>query len=238
MRPILILQTGDAPEDICSRHGNFDSMFLRMGGLDSGSVSIVHAAKGGDPGDPAGYRGCIITGSHSMVTEPEPWSENAADWLRRAFGKSLPLFGVCYGHQLLAKAMGGVVDYLPGGQETGTLTVVLAESSSHDPLLEGFPPRFPVNLAHSQAVVETPPGAWVMAESERDKRQIIVYGALTYGVQFHPEFSGGVIRDYLDLAARGEPHRASEFRALLAVASETPLAVLLLRRFIAALPAA
>ncbi|MDR0361077.1 MAG: glutamine amidotransferase [Planctomycetota bacterium] len=236
MRPVLILQTGDAPDDIRSRHGNFDDMFLHMGGLDAESATVVHIAKGEDPGDPGDYRGCIVTGSNAMVTDRDPWSENAADWLRAAHGHSLPILAVCYGHQLLARALGGTIDYLPGGQEAGTLELTLDLSCMHDPLLAGFPPRFPVNLTHSQTVVEIPRGSWVMAGSERDKRQILVYGSLIYGVQFHPEFGGGVMRDYLDLAKREEPERRDEFESLSSSASETPLAVLLLRRFISRLP--
>ena len=66
-----------------------------------------------------GFAGVIVTGSAAMVTERADWSERSADWLREAAHDGMPLFGICYGHQLLAHALGGEVGYNPAGPRDG-----------------------------------------------------------------------------------------------------------------------
>ncbi len=84
MKPLLILQTGDAPPFVLQRHGNFDRMFLRMAGLDEKDVRQVHVARNEEPDPPDHYAGVLITGSPAMVSERADWSEKAAGWLRNA----------------------------------------------------------------------------------------------------------------------------------------------------------
>lgn len=56
-----------------------------------------------------------------MVTDQEPWSEKTAAWIRNAMAMEMPLFGVCYGHQLMAHALGGRVEYHPQGRESDAI---------------------------------------------------------------------------------------------------------------------
>lgn len=74
-----------------------------------------------------------------MVTERADWSERTAGWIRNAMDAELPLFGVCYGHQLMAHALGGRVDYLPGGREIGTLPIALTPQGANDPFSAKLP---------------------------------------------------------------------------------------------------
>lgn len=106
LKPLLILQTGQAPEPIRALHGNFPQMFIRQGNMDSQQVVIVDLQAGERPQPPQNYAGAVITGSRSMVTEHLDWSEYAADWIRQAMLIDLPMLGACYGHQLMAYALG------------------------------------------------------------------------------------------------------------------------------------
>ncbi|MDR1536326.1 MAG: glutamine amidotransferase [Planctomycetota bacterium] len=200
-RPVVLLQTGDTPPAIRARVGNFDRMFFACPGWPGQNAVRVHVQAGERPGRSELYRAAVITGSHDMVTDAPPWSEWLAGWLARAFGEGLPLFGVCYGHQLLARALGGRVGYLPGGPELGTMAVSLTEKGKGDPLLAGYPPAFAANLAHSQTVLEPPPEALVLGGSIRDPHQILGYGSRAWGVQFHPEFDREIMLTYLDYFA-------------------------------------
>ena len=92
-----------------------------------------------------------------MVTDREPWSEDTAAWLREAAAAGLPMFGVCYGHQLLAHALGGKVGYNPTGSELGTQTVELLPPAAGDQLLDGLPASFPAQMLHAQTVLQPPP---------------------------------------------------------------------------------
>ena len=67
----------------------------------------------------------VVTGAHDMVPEHALWSETASAWLRELVGRQVPTLGICYGHQLLAHALGGEVGYHPRGSEVGTVSVTL-----------------------------------------------------------------------------------------------------------------
>ncbi len=166
-----------------------------------------------------------------MVTERAEWSERTAGWIRDAMDAELPLFGVCYGHQLMAHALGGVVDYLPGGREIGTQPIELLQEAKRDALTGNFPASFRAHTTHEQSVIEAPGNATVLARSQRDPHQLLRYGPKAVSTQFHPEFNAEVMRDYVkrkhgDMRREGFDPR-SVFRAVAA----TPVARQLLRRF-------
>ena len=137
--------------------------------------------------------GVVITGSHDMVTERQPWSEQAAAWLPGLVERGIPTLGICYGHQLLAHALGGEVGDNPNGREFGTVTVDLEAEAADDPLLGGLPARLPVQVCHTQSALTLPAGARRLAHGSRDANQAFVVGEAAWGVQFHPEFDAEVV---------------------------------------------
>lgn len=149
-KPLLILQAGDAPASVRREHGNFDRMFIDAGEIHDARVEVVYLPGGARPEAPEHYADVMITGSAAMVTDKLPWSEYAADWLRQALEVDTPIFGACYGHQLLAYALGGEVDYHPDGMELGTHAIELLPAAADDALLTALPRRFDANLVHSQ----------------------------------------------------------------------------------------
>jgi GMP synthase (glutamine-hydrolysing) len=153
----------------------------------------------------------------------------------------LPLFGVCFGHQLMAHALGGRVDDLPGGREIGTQAIGLSVGAGTDPLLEGIVPTnedtvpptagFRAHTTHQQGVLEAPSGASVLARSARDAHQILRYGTLAVSTQFHPEFSAAAMRAYITLRAERLRAESMDVPALLRGVRAAPEARRLLRRF-------
>ncbi|KFA31902.1 glutamine amidotransferase, partial [Xanthomonas vasicola pv. musacearum NCPPB 4384] len=119
--------------------------------------------------DPADFAGIIVSGSAAFVTDRADWSERSAEWLRHAAHQGMPLLGICYGHQLLAHALGGEVDYNPAGRESGTIALELHPPAEQDPLFAGLPPQFPAHATHLQTVVRAPDGAVVLAHSRQDR---------------------------------------------------------------------
>jgi GMP synthase (glutamine-hydrolysing) len=220
-RPFLLLQTGSAPERLRRRRGDYPAWFHRASRLPRGALLVADARTGAALPDPRGFAGVVITGSDAMVSHREPWSEAAAHWLRGAVEGGAWVFGVCYGHQLLAHALGGAVDDNPRGEELGTTWVERLPAAAGDPLFGALPPRFRAQSAHRQGVLRAPTGAVALARSDREPLQAMRIGDRAWGVQFHPEFAAGAMRGFLD---PGAPRDA---------ARPAPQAARLLRRFVA-----
>jgi len=232
MKPILIVRTGRAPEVISHRHGDFPRWFQLGLRLRSPLVRIVDVEHGEALPDPAQCAGVILTGSASMVTERLPWSERTAGWIRDAMDIELPMLGVCYGHQLMSHALGGRVDYLPGGREMGTVSLTTHADASDDALGASLPVSFHAHATHEQSVLELPPGAVSLARSDRDPNHLVRYGKHAISTQFHPEFSAEVMRAYIRRKAEVLRQEGQDPDALLASVAPTPKATQLLRGFL------
>jgi GMP synthase (glutamine-hydrolysing) len=166
----------------------------------------------------------VITGSWAMVSDREDWSERTAGWIREAMAVSLPLLGVCYGHQLMAHALGGEVGYHPEGVEIGVHPVTLSDEGQADPFFGRLPAVFDAPLTHMQTVVALPPGAVRLACSAHDAHQIVRYGPEAISVQFHPEFDAELLRACIQRRAVQLGQAGRDVPALLAGLSETPQA--------------
>ena len=237
MKPLLIIRTGQVPAPIRGRLGDFPHWF-RLGLNLPAHVLRVADVQAGEPLPPAHtLAAAVITGSAAMVTDRAEWSERTAGWIGEAFAAGLPLLGVCYGHQLMAHALGGRVGVLPGGREIGTQWVQVDETPA-DPLLGGLPPRFAAHTSHQQTVLEAPPDSRVLARSDADSHQIIRYGAQALSCQFHPEFSVAAMRAYIRLHARVLAAEGIDVDARLAATRAAPWPRRLLRRFAAPMRAA
>lgn len=237
MKPLLLMQTGDAPQAIRQELANFEQMFLQQGNIAADRVHIVHVLAGETPSSPEDYCGVVITGSAAMVTEQLPWSERAAEWLRQAMQINLPIFGVCYGHQLLAYALGGEVGYHPQGMEVGTLEIELLPAARTDKRLATLPARFNANLIHAQSVLTPPPEAEVLARSQHDACQILRYGNNALTTQFHPEFNGTIMQRYLSWLSELQPDNQHTYQLKQQQVSDTPFSQQLLQDFVTSLQA-
>lgn len=231
MKPFLILETG-VPIPSLRRHGSFGHWIRVAAGLHGRQVHQVRVLDGEPLPPAADYAGVLVTGSGAMVTERADWSERSADWLRDAAEAGQPLFGICYGHQLIAHALGGQVDYNPRGREMGTVPVSLHAGAADDPLFAGLPARFDAHTTHLQTVTAPPPGAQVLATSERDDCQAFRWGEAAWGVQFHPEFSTGMMRGYIHARSEALAKEGTCHASLSKAVRPAPLARRVLRRFI------
>jgi len=190
---ILLIQSGTVPQPICEEVGDFPQWFSRAMNISLAQMNIIRAYENEKLPSPDKNTTTIITGSWSMVTEHLEWSENVAGWIRQAFENEVPLFGVCYGHQLMSYALGGGVDFNPKGMELGAHSITLNEKSKNDTLLKLCPSNFTAQLSHMQTVVALPPNAVSLASSYFDDNQIIRYSKFAISTQFHPEFTKEIL---------------------------------------------
>ncbi|MCE4601753.1 MAG: glutamine-hydrolyzing GMP synthase [Desulfurococcales archaeon] len=129
----------------------------------------------------------ILSGGPSSV-----WEANHDAIALAAVESGKPVLGICYGHQLLAKVLGGRVGPSPRPEFGSTRVRVLDDGG----LLRGFPGEVEVWMSHNDAVLEPPPGARVLATSEGSPVAAFEYDGRVYGVQWHPEVShswGGML---------------------------------------------
>lgn len=197
-RPTIgILRPGSTFTGMIRRHGDYDAWFVRA--LEPTAVACsVHDVVNDEPPDPGEADGWIVTGARSSVVDPEPWAERLLDWIREAAAGGAPLLGVCYGHQAISAALGGRVERHASGWEIGTTEVGLTDAGREDPLFAGFPASFRVQTTHEDHVVEPPPGAVLLATNPHTPVQAIAVGAAIRGVQFHPEVSAEISREFVD----------------------------------------
>jgi len=231
MQKILIVKVGGTFTNYAAEHGDFEDWTVRGMSLEDGTWTSVNVQAGEALPDPTAYAGGVITGSHDMVTDALPWIADTEAWIRSAVEAGLPLLGICFGHQLMAHALGGLADYHPDGVEIGTADITRTRASAEDPLFRGLPEVFPGHVTHSQTARKLPEDAALLATGSHDPHQAFRVGDHAWGVQFHPEFDAPAIREYIarreaDLLASGR-----DVAAIRATVRDTPESASLLRLF-------
>lgn len=231
MQPLLLIQTGEAPESIVARFGGFADWFITAMRVDASRLHVTRVDEGASLPGVSEVAGAVITGSAAMVTERAEWSERTAGWVREAIDAGTPLFGVCYGHQLMAHALGGTVGWLDAGREIGTQSIRRATQGGTSPAVAALPASFPAHTTHRQSVLAPPPGATVVARSERDPHQVLRYAPHALSTQFHPEFRAEHMRAYIAARAGALREEGLDPEALAAAVVETEAARAMLERF-------
>jgi len=228
-KQIVLIKTGCTIEQIKPRHGDFENWFAAgLGVTDLIQVDVFRHLVFPPPEELAGI---VITGSPAMVSARLDWSERTAEWLRQAVQTNIPVLGVCYGHQLLAHALGGRVGPNPAGRQIGTVKVRLIDQSQDDPLLGHLPGTFSAQTSHSEVVLDLPPGAQRLATSPLDDNFAIRFAENVWGVQFHPEFSAPVVSDYIRYRAVALREEGLDPEHLLSQTVDTEEARSVLQKF-------
>lgn len=183
---LLLLQTGDPPPRAQTTYAD-----LFRSALEVEDLIVADARRQEFP--QGAWSGVVITGSASSTYADLPWVALAEDYLRQLAAREIPLYGVCFGHQLLAQTFGGRVERCPAGWELGTTRVELTALGRQDPLFSGFPASFAVQQSHADVVTRLPEGAEILAGNSHWGIQAYRLGPRIWGTQFHPEFTPRVM---------------------------------------------
>ena len=190
---LLIVQTGST-----HLHGDYPRWFERTLGFEMPLVK-AHAGERLLPAlDRTRPGGIIVTGSPLSVIENAPWMLQLGEELLQVGARGTQVLGVCFGHQLLARAAGGRVVLNPRGREIGTVRVQLTEAGRKDPLFSwADEAEIEVQATHMDAVDPLPRGAAVLASNENSAAQAYRLSETVAGVQFHPELWPAAMRDLI-----------------------------------------
>lgn len=139
-----------------------------------------------------GYDAVMIGGSgnYSCVENRTDWFRDACRALELILERDVPLFASCWGIQALGHVLGVPVIHDKPNREVGTFPIHLTEEAMTDPVFAGLPRTFPAQLGHEDRLAHTPPGATLLAWSDRTPVQAFrLDGRPVYATQFHPELN-------------------------------------------------
>jgi GMP synthase (glutamine-hydrolysing) len=231
MKTLAIIKTGSTFPTIKQQFGDFENWIIAACVLPTEKVLVVNVHEGDALPPITQLSGIIITGSPAMVTDQQPWMLALAAWLPSVITANLPLLGICFGHQILAQALGGTVDYHPQGREIGTVDISLTAAGKTDKLLGSLPHTFKAHVTHAQSVLTLPSDAHHLAENPFESNHALRLGENAWSVQFHPEFSADIMREYINQQAEALLINGRDINSLQNGVEETRLANGLLKRF-------
>lgn len=230
MRTIFILKTGTTFNDIVKEHGDFEDWILKS--IDDVEVNVIDVEKCKTLPDIKECLGVIITGSHAMVTDEHDWSLKTELYIQELVAANVPLLGICYGHQLIAKSLGGVVGFHPKGMELGTVEIRTNEHAKNDALLHTLAKTFNVHVVHSQSVLTLPKNAVLLASNDFEPNHIFKIEPSTWAVQFHPEYDENIMKAYIREVFKEKTGQSEQEELLLKNVKKTTDANQIIKIFI------
>ena len=188
---IGILQTGHSPEAMVERFGEYHELFRTLLDGNGFSFDTYSVVDGIFPDSADAADGWVITGSRHGAYEDHPWIPPLEDLIRQIRDSGKPMIGVCFGHQIIAQALGGKVEKFPGGWSIGRTEYDLNGKT------------VTLNAWHQDQVTELPEGAEVQGSNDFCRNAMVAYGDTIWTVQAHPEFSNEFLTELMRTRGKG-----------------------------------
>ncbi|MBL8561222.1 MAG: type 1 glutamine amidotransferase [Gemmobacter sp.] len=187
---IGILQTGEAPANLAPTSGDYPDMFQQLLADQGFTFRTWRVLDNQFPASVTECDGWLLTGSRFGAYEDHPFIPPLEAFIREAYAAAIPMVGICFGHQIIAQALGGKVEKFSKGWSVGP--------TDYD--FNGETLR--LNAWHQDQVTRRPETATVAACSDFCENAALVYGDRIFTVQAHPEFQS----DFVDglMATRGK----------------------------------
>lgn len=188
---IGILQCGQSPDLLKATLGDYPDMFVRMLADRGFTFQNYHVEAMAFPADVTDADGWLITGSRHGAYEDHAFIPPLEDFIRRAYADGVPMVGICFGHQIIAQALGGTVIKHPDGWAVG----------AQDYDFDGE--KIILNAWHQDQVTDLPPCARVAGRNAFCENAALIYGDRAFTVQAHPEFDDAFIAGLIEYRAKG-----------------------------------
>jgi len=188
---IGILQTGHSPDAMIAKTGDYGDLFQRLladRGLEFQVWSVVDGIFPESVHDADGW---LLTGSRHGAYEDLPWIAKLEGFIRDIYAASVPMVGICFGHQVIAQALGGKVEKYKGGWAVGRQEYDFGGK------------RVALNAWHQDQVVSRPADASVCGSNAFCENAALIYGDKAFSVQAHPEFSNDFVTELAEKRGRG-----------------------------------
>src|SRR6201990_3540914 len=201
MARITIIETGQVPPKYREQHGSFPNMFERMVRAEdpTATVDVVSIPNGDALPDPGKLEAVLITGAAAGVYDRLDWIAPLEDFVRSAYANKTPMVGVCFGHQLIAQALGGTVRKSEKGWGLGRHVYDVAPANG---VIDGT--HIALACSHQDQVITPPAGAETLLSSDFTPHAALLYaGGTTLSVQPHPEFSIGFALACCEMVSKG-----------------------------------
>lgn len=185
---IGILETGYPPEGTIGTHGTYPQAFMRL--LDGYGFSFDSwaALEGELPQSIHDAEGWLITGSKHGAYDDLPWIKPLEQFIASAYEANVPVVGICFGHQIIAQALGGKVVKFDGGWSVGRVEYQL----------DGMGENVPLYAWHQDQVIALPEDAQVAGSTDFCRYAALSYGNKAWSIQPHPEFTRGYMAELLE----------------------------------------
>ena len=214
-----ILRTDTVHPEFAARFGEYPDMFMRLlGGLDpSLEFCVYHVEREVYPEAIDEVDAYLITGSKFSVYDDDPWIHRLTDFVRKLYARRKKVIGICFGHQMIAHALGGEARKSPRGWGVG-----LHRHRFHrrPDWLDDGAPEFRILVSHEDQVTRVAPGMEVLAGSGFCENAVCQIGDHILTFQGHPEFDPGYAREIM--RHRREKIGEDTYQTGMASLSEAP----------------
>lgn len=192
---VAVLITGDPTETTGKQYGHYGNLFEELLGDGEAEWAFLDTRLEQYPTHPSEYDAYVLTGSASTAHENEAWIVKLKEFIQDAFENQKKILGICFGHQVVAGALGGKTEINPKGWEIGLVSLDWEQDWVQHCRNESIALPTTVLQVHRDHVASVPEGAEILASTSKTGIQVFRIKNQVLGIQGHPEFFNDIVAD-------------------------------------------